>query len=141
VHRNVSEHLVCSEKVSSVWQLAAQSKLGRPSLKYTHEYRRVLDHADRYIMATNVDVSGSQSSAGHRGGLAHFFRNDELAIEDFGHVLQARRDIHGIAQRGENRAPAKAHITDDDLSGVNADAVIDRLRLFIFSFATKNSEI
>ena len=59
--------------------------------------------------------------------LANFLRHDDRAIERLGHVLQPRRDVYRIADRGEHRMVAKTDVPDNDLAALNPDAESDRL--------------
>ena len=52
-------------------------------------------------------------------GLADLFGNDNTAFQALGHVLQPRRDVYRVADRGEHGVIAKADVADDDVAAVN----------------------
>src|ERR1700733_6415713 len=84
-------------------------------------------HTHRSRATADFNVLPRQRIVGNARSRAHAFREDDLAAEAFGHVLQPRRDVDGVAECGEHHVVAVADIADDDLAAVNADPESDRL--------------
>src|SRR3954451_9437962 len=110
--------------------------VARPALRcdgvvfdQSREAARVFHGQDHHWLrpAADFDVMRRQGVGGQSRGLANFFRQDDFAGQTLRHVLQPRRDIARVAQRGEYHVVALADIADDDFTGVNPDAEADRL--------------
>ena len=83
-------------------------------------------HPHRLGAAADFGFLGGESVGADSGGGAHFVRQQRLAAECLGHVLQPGGDVDGVAERGEYHVIAVADLADDDLAAVDADAEADR---------------
>ena len=89
-------------------------------------------HVDRPRAAADFNVLSRQGVVGKTRRRAHFVREDDLAAQAFGHVLQPCRDVDGIAERGELHMVAIADIAHDHFAAVNPDAEADRFAQVVF---------
>ena len=87
-------------------------------------------HDHRLVAPADRDLRARERIGSDARGLADVFRQDDLAIQTLGQVLQPRRDIDRVAERREHGVPAKADVADDDFAAVDADAELDRLAHF-----------
>ena len=86
----------------------------------------------RFLRKDALHAVPWQRIVGNARRRAHVVREDDLAAEAFGHVLQPRRDVNGVAECGEHHVVAVADIADNDLAAVNADPESDRLAQVVF---------
>src|ERR1700722_10552362 len=89
-------------------------------------------HAHRFRAATDFNVLPRQRIVSNARRRAHVVREDDLAAQAFGHVLQSRRDVNSVAECGEHHVVAVADVADNDLAAVNADPESDRLAQVVF---------
>ena len=73
--------------------------------------------------------------------LANLLRDYNLAIKLLGQVLQPRGDVYRIAQRREHGVTAKADIADNNHSGMDTNAVGDRLDHFRSELVVQISDV
>src|SRR5262249_13552734 len=81
----------------------------------------------RIAAPANRDLARGQRVGGEARARADVLRDQRLAIELLGQVLEPRRDVDGIAERGEHDVVLVADVADDDLAPVDADAEADGL--------------
>ena len=88
-------------------------------LDSTHDHRLVASADCDFLLRQGVGINS-------RGG-ANFIRDDGLACQALGHVLQPGRNIDGIAECGEHHVIAVADVADDHFAAIDADAEAKRL--------------
>src|SRR5205085_3863693 len=99
----------------------------RPEL-VTADRRAVVDDPDRQwcAQATHLHLAHRENIERDAGCRADDIRHDQLAIIFLGEVLQSRRDVDDLADRGSRRMLAVTEGTDDDLAAMDADADFER---------------
>ena len=85
-------------------------------------------HPDRRVAAAHAQLAMRERVERHARGLADGVRHDRLTAEFLGELLQPRRDMDAVADRGQKKAVAIAQFAEDHVAGMDADADADRLR-------------
>jgi len=83
---------------------------------------RDLPHNDRFRAAAHLDLRSLRGAAGEARQLAHFIGDHGLTSEFLGHVLQPRRDIDGVAERGVGDVFTVTDVADNNVAAIDADA-------------------
>src|SRR6185295_2022004 len=86
-------------------------------------------------------AGGSEGNAVDRDAAAGLLRHQDRHLVHLGELLDARGDVHGIADRRVLAALRRADVADDDATGVDADAHAQRRRTALGALAVEVLEL
>ena len=117
---------VCDRSHNDVAQLSGCNHIH--VVNQCGQRRCAADRADHHRLTAPADrdLVLRQGVGRKPCGSVNFLRDDHLAGEALRHVLQPRRDIDRVAERGEDHVVAVSNVADNHLAAVDADAEADR---------------